>query len=54
MTKNIPDPKLHKIYSFAKSGIRILAGIALCTGMIMAAGLLIIVAEIFVIIEEIV
>lgn len=54
MAQKTPDPRLHKIYSFAKSGIRILAGVALCCGMLFTAGALLIIAEIFGIVEEIV
>ena len=49
-----PDPKLHQYISFAKSGIRILAGVTLCTGALVTTGLLIILAEILGIVEELV
>jgi hypothetical protein len=49
-----PDPIKHKYISFAKSGVRILAGGALCIGMIWYAGALLILAEVLGIVEEIV
>jgi hypothetical protein len=49
-----PDPIKHKYISFAKSGIRIVAGIALCFGMFWYAGSLLILAEILGIVEELV
>lgn len=49
-----PDPIKHKYISFAKSGIRILAGVALCYSMFWHAGGLLIVAEILGIAEEVV
>ena len=49
-----PDPVKHKYISFAKSGVRIAAGIALCLTMFWYAGALLILAEILGIIEEIV
>jgi hypothetical protein len=49
-----PDPVKHKYISFAKSGVRIAAGLALCFGMFWYAGSLLILAEIFGIIEEVV
>jgi hypothetical protein len=49
-----PDPIKHKYISFAKSGIRIAAGVALCFGMLWYAGSLLILAEILGIIEEMV
>jgi hypothetical protein len=49
-----PDPVKHKYISFAKSGIRIAAGVALCFGMLWYAGSLLILAEILGIIEEMV
>ena len=57
----LPDPVKHKYISFAKSGVRILAGLALAGGgwlemnpYIMYAGALIILAEILGIAEEMV
>jgi hypothetical protein len=44
----------HFRVSLIKSAIRIVAGVALCTNSIVAAGLLLIVAEILGIVEEIV
>lgn len=49
-----PDPVKHKYISFVKSGMRIFAGIFLCYGMLWHAGSLIILAEVFGIIEELV
>ena len=49
-----PDPLKHKYISFAKSGIRIAAGIALAIGMLWHAGGLLILAEILGIVEEVV
>lgn len=53
-----PDPYLHKMISFWKSGLRILAGTALCAagwgGILTIAGILIISAEILGILEEMV
>jgi hypothetical protein len=49
-----PDPVKHKYISFAKSGFRIVAGTALCFGMLWSAGSLFILAEILGIVEEMV
>jgi hypothetical protein len=49
-----PDPIKHKYISFAKSGVRILAGVTLCFGMLWYAGGLLILAEVLGIVEEIV
>lgn len=49
-----PDPLKHKYISFAKSGVRIAAGGALCFGMFWYAGALLILAEILGIVEEMV
>jgi len=49
-----PDPIKHKYISFAKSGFRILAGIALCYSMFWHAGGLLILAEVLGIAEEMV
>lgn len=49
-----PDPIKHKYISFAKSGIRIAAGVALGFGMLWYAGGLLILAEILGIVEEMV
>jgi hypothetical protein len=51
---NHPDPKLHQYVSFIKSGLRILAGIGLVNGRLVSAGVLLIVAEILGIVEELV
>jgi hypothetical protein len=57
----LPDPVKHKYISFAKSAVRILAGLALAGGgwlemnpYIMYAGAFLILAEVFGIIEEMV
>jgi hypothetical protein len=49
-----PDPIKHKYISFAKSGVRIAAGAALCFSMFWYAGALLILAEILGIAEELV
>ena len=51
---NNPDPVWHKRISFAKSALRIVAGAALINGFIIDAGLLIIIAEVLGIVEELV
>lgn len=53
-TMKQPDPRKHQIISFAKSGLRILAGIFLCANMLISAGVLLILAEILGIAEELV
>lgn len=51
----VPDPKWHQRISFAKSAVRIAAGLALVwPGSIVLAGVFLIVAEILGIVEEIV
>lgn len=54
MKKHIPDPYWHKVISFAKSGLRILAGTALIFFWMPIAGILFIVAELLGILEEMV
>jgi hypothetical protein len=49
-----PDPLKHKYISFAKSAVRIAAGVALCFSMFWYAGGLLILAEILGIAEEMV
>jgi hypothetical protein len=49
-----PDPESHRKISFVKSGLRILAGIALIYGSFITTGILLILAEILGIVEEIV
>ena len=51
---NQPDPKLHQRISFAKSGLRIVAGGTLMLGNFVLAGTLIIIAELLGIVEELV
>jgi len=53
-TEQHPDPTKHKYISFVKSGFRILAGGALCFGEFTIAGVLLIVAELLGIAEELV
>lgn len=49
-----PDPKKHKIISLIKSGFRIVAGFALAVADLQAAGLLLVLAEILGVAEEMV
>ncbi len=49
-----PDPKLHLQISIAKSGLRILAGIALASSMFVTSGVLFVLAEVLGIVEELV
>ena len=49
-----PDPKNHLKWSLAKSSLRIIAGAVLVGQYVVMAGLLLIVAEILGIVEEIV
>jgi hypothetical protein len=49
-----PDPIKHKYISFAKSGLRIIAGIGLFYGNFVLTGALIVLAEILGIAEEMV
>jgi hypothetical protein len=51
---NQPDPRLHRNISFAKSGLRIIAGVFLCTGQLFVAGAFVILAEVLGIAEELV
>lgn len=51
---DVPDPTKHKYISFAKSAIRIVAGICLVNGNFVFAGTGFIIAEILGIIEEMV
>ena len=51
---DIPNPERHRVISFIKSGIRIIAGLALIYGSYITAGLLFIIAEVLGIIEELV
>ena len=50
----VPDPNYHRVISFIKSGVRILAGIALICGSLITTGILLIIAEILGIAEELV
>lgn len=54
MSDKHPDPLKHKYISFVKSGFRIGAGIALLRGALVTAGVLLIVAELLGIVEELV
>ena len=49
-----PDPVKHKYISFAKSGLRIIAGIGLFAGNFVLAGTLLVLAEVLGIAEEMV
>lgn len=49
-----PDPIKHKYISFAKSAVRVAAGVALCYSMFWYAGGLLILAEVLGIAEEMV
>jgi hypothetical protein len=49
-----PDPVAHKYISFVKSGFRIAAGFALALGYLQGAGLLLVLAEVLGIAEEMV
>lgn len=51
---NTPDPKWHFRISLIKSGLRIGAGLSLIRGNIVSAGILLIVAEVLGVLEEIV
>lgn len=53
-TVSYPDATKHKYISFAKSALRIVAGIVLFTGDFVTAGVLIVLAEILGIAEELV
>ena len=57
----LPDPRKHKFVSFVKSAVRIAAGLGLAGGgwlernpYLMYGGLLLVVAEVFGIVEELV
>ena len=50
----LPDPKWHALLSFIKSGFRIAAGITLILSMLPFAGILLIIAELVGIAEELV
>ena len=51
---HVPDPLKHKFVSFAKSLFRVLAGLSLAWGQLQGAGLLLILAEILGVAEELV
>lgn len=51
---DIPDPKKHKIISFIKSGLRIVAAFCLGLEMVALAGLIFVLAELLGIAEEMV
>ena len=50
----IPDPTKHKYISFAKSALRIVAGLAMFSGSLALGGVFIVLAEILGIVEEMV
>ena len=54
VSKDIPDPKMHKQISFVKSAFRIAAGASLGLGYFPAAGILFIIAEVLGVAEEVV
>ena len=54
MTQQLPDPHKHQIIRFAKSTLRIIAGVLLGCNILVSAGVLFIVAEILGILEELV
>ena len=54
MDEHTPNPKLHKQISLVKSGLRIIAGIELMVGNYFMCGVLLIVAELLGIAEELV
>jgi hypothetical protein len=49
-----PDPIKHKYISFVKSAFRIVAGFSLALGFFQAAGLLLVLAEVLGVVEEMV
>ena len=49
-----PDPIKHKYISFVKSALRIFAGVALGYSALTVAGLFLIIAEVFGVVEEMV
>lgn len=49
-----PDPAWHARISFAKSALRVLAGLYLIYGNLIGAGVLLILAEILGVVEELV
>jgi hypothetical protein len=51
---NQPDPRLHRNISFAKSALRIVPGVFLCTWQLFVAGAFVILAEVLGIAEELV
>lgn len=53
-TNKTPDPMNHFNVSMVKSIVRIIAGLTLCFGWFVACGALLIIAELFGVIEEIV
>ena len=54
MDKHTPDPKTHKQISIIKSITRIVAGLMFCYNEVVLAGILLIVAELLGIAEELV
>lgn len=54
VTYKHPDPVKHKYISFAKSAVRVAAGVALCYSMFWYAGSLLILAEVLGVAEEMV
>ena len=51
---NHPDPKLHRNISFVKSLLRIVAGVSLCSSNFVIAGIMLVLAEVLGVAEELV
>ena len=51
---NYPDPKLHRNISFVKSLLRIVAGVSLCSSNFVIAGVMLVLAEVLGVAEELV
>ena len=49
-----PDPKLHRNISFVKSLLRIVAGVSLCSSNFVIAGVMLVLAEVLGVAEELV
>jgi hypothetical protein len=50
----IPDPNLHQGISFIKSGFRMIVGVTLICGLLKYAGVMLIIAELLGVVEELV
>ena len=51
---NHPDPKKHQYISFVKSLLRIVAGVSLCSSNFVIAGVMLVLAEVLGVAEELV